>query len=474
MLERNANSRSLTRRRILGGLMLGAGTMLSSVGLAGLGRQAGRKGAILLDRIPEAPAGLEVAAKFPLMEAIYGRRARRFSLGAEVVDGPLAYKSSKEPVPLDDLEQMLVLTACGGNTGWHHMITRNARYAPHLANYSSAAGGRTYPSAAGFHTSELFFTDDNGTYIFETRDAPSLVPPGDGFDLGAWLESHRGRIRKIDDSRLNIPAEEPYMEGHNTWCVNRPGSTLIVPVADLAQHMIAILCFLAQNGYCIYDDVNGKQIPGMDRFKELVNADAPYPLTFVERYALTEATAEIATSCYSGMLMLQALGLGGWMFDGIDPFTTLGASGNPEVPGLGFRFDTDDRWPLPNLTGREGVFEAFCPPHYADMRAAVEAFAHRKFGPGGPFHPDTPGPWRESGRVRAAAQVHSEAFKDCVATQAQYIFDTFGKFPGTVPSVHLLMYLQAHHLDLDYYDHHFGPGAYLDTHANHMRDWHRA
>jgi hypothetical protein len=35
-----------------------------------------------------------------------------------------------------------------------------------------------------------------------------------------------------------------------------------------------------------------------------------------------------------------------------------------------------------------------------------------------------------------------------------------------------LTYLQAHHLDLDFYDHHFKPGAYLETHASHMELWH--
>jgi hypothetical protein len=35
------------------------------------------------------------------------------------------------------------------------------------------------------------------------------------------------------------------------------------------------------------------------------------------------------------MLMLQAMGLGGWMFDGIDRYTVLGASGEPEVPNQG-------------------------------------------------------------------------------------------------------------------------------------------
>jgi hypothetical protein len=37
----------------------------------------------------------------------------------------------------------------------------------------------------------------------------------------------------------------------------------------------------------------------------------------------------------------------------------------------------------------------------------------------------------------------------------------------------VLTYLQAHHLDLDFYDHHFGPAeAYLHTHAEHMTRWH--
>jgi hypothetical protein len=100
--------------------------------------------------------------------------------------------------------------------------------------------------------------------------------------------------------------------------------------------------------------------------------------------------------------MLQAMGLGGWMFDGITPMSVLGASGDPEMPGLGFRYDTDERWPLPNVTGLPGVFEGFCPPHYKDMRAAVEAFVKRKFGEGGAFNPNTPGPYRENARVRGA------------------------------------------------------------------------
>ena len=246
----------------------------------------------------------------------------------------------------------------------------------------------------------------------------------------------------------------------------------MIPVADVAQHLLGSLSYMVKNGSCLYDDVHDQRIPGLERFKHLVNVDNPSPLSSSERGALSGCAVELAMSCYAGMLMIQAAGLGGWMYSGIDSLAIFGVRDDPEVPGLGFSYDTDDRWHVPNPTGLPGVFEGFTPPHFPDMRAAVEAFAQRKFGPGGPFHADTPGPWRESPTVRSSVDVHSEEFKDCVAVMAQYIYDKFGKFPGTVPTIFSQMYLQVHHLDLEFYDEHFAPGAYLETHARHMDRWH--
>jgi hypothetical protein len=106
------------------------------------------------------------------------------------------------------------------------------------------------------------------------------------------------------------------------------------------------------------------------------------------------------------------------------------------------------------------------------MAAAVEAFAERKYGTGGPFNSATPGAWSDSPGFRGSAQVHDAEFKACVALQAQYVFDTFGKFPGTVPTIFIMNYVQAHHLDLEFYDRFFKQGAYLRTHAEHMQRWH--
>jgi hypothetical protein len=108
----------------------------------------------------------------------------------------------------------------------------------------------------------------------------------------------------------------------------------------------------------------------------------------------------------------------------------------------------------------------------AGYRSAVDAICDRKFGPGGLFHPETPGPWKHSKKMCSAAQVHDESLRGGAALQPQYVYDTFGKLPGTVPSMFLNTELQAHHIDLDFYDTFYKPGAYLRTHASHMERWH--
>jgi len=83
--------------------------------------------------------------------------------------------------------------------------------------------------------------------------------------------------------------------------------------------------------------------------------------------------------------------------------------------------------------------EGYCPTHYPDM---------------------------------LAARVHDERFQECIVLQTQYVSDTFGKFPVTVPFMFLTMYLPAHHLAPDFYDESYKHGAYLKTHAIHMERWH--
>jgi hypothetical protein len=418
--------------------------------------------------------GISDFMNFSLVDAILGRRSRRFGMGMEIPSGVFQYKSKHAPQPLSEIEKMAVVTAMAGNTGWHNLIPFNARYQPKLPNYAGAAGGRCLPSAAGFHTSSLFFTDDDGVYVLDTRDAPALVDrqASGQIDFEAFVEANRKRVRKLQDGRLKMPYETPYFEGHNIWVANRPGTLLAFPVVDMAQQMILALMYFLQNGQVMYDDINRRAIPGMQRYERLAKPADVLPLTFAEMFVFSEGIIEIGSACCVGALVLQGMGLGGWMFSGLNPYAVLGVLGDAKCPGLGFSFEQKEGWSVPNPTGLKGVFEGYCPPFYKDMRAAVEAAFERKFGAGGPFNADTPGPWKDSSKVRGAAQVHDEEFLDCLTLEAQYVLETFGKFPATVPSIWLVQYVQAQHIDLESYDKFYKPGAYLGTHAEHMEQWH--
>src|SRR5690606_30887163 len=84
-------------------------------------------------------------------------------------------------------------------------------------------------------------------------------------------------VEKISDGRLQLPPVEAHIESHNHLCVNRPGSLLVIPVADLAQHMILGLCYLVKNGMGIYDDINHTQVPELSRFSDIIDLDKTYP-----------------------------------------------------------------------------------------------------------------------------------------------------------------------------------------------------
>jgi hypothetical protein len=99
----------------------------------------------------------------------------------------------------------------GGVTGWNFTIMRHERYAHKISNYCASLWVGHFLLRL---TSELFYTDDNGTYIFPTRDFHPEIEIYDGkVDLEELLSVHKKRTRKLSDKRLHIPRSEPYMEG---------------------------------------------------------------------------------------------------------------------------------------------------------------------------------------------------------------------------------------------------------------------
>ncbi|MGR8918570.1 MAG: hypothetical protein ACU85V_03040 [Gammaproteobacteria bacterium] len=461
-----AKAPGLTRRTFI---------YLSSLAALAAGRSsAAVEQAARAARVDEWNRLLGEVNEFPLMRALFSRRSRRFGWGMEIPHGPMKYKSELPPTPLDDFERAVIIASGLGVSGWHHGIP-HTRPQEGLCNYAARYTGRTHPSAAGIGNADMFYTQDDGTYYVSTRDA---------VDDGNWQDSELtaaesliervGRhTRKLSDERIDPPREAPHYSAHNFWNANVPGSTLFIPVANVSEQLLDMLFIVVGSGYTTFDDLNGRPAGALEPFfaSGLIDKGKKYPLSYLEQYILTTCAVEMGSMGHNMSLALQPLGLGGWFYSGVSPFTVMGAAAKKGVPGLGFRFEMQDGWGVPNPLGLEGLYEAWCPPRFKDMRAAVEAFVEFKFGAGGAYDPSTNGPFRDNAAMKAAASRPSDAIVDCVAAIATYIHETYGKFPGTVPSIFVRYYTQAHRLETGFYDKFFRAGSYIDTHRRSVTRW---
>jgi hypothetical protein len=430
--------------------------------------------------VSESNAGgapLETLLEFQLLDAMFGRRARRFGFGMEIPSGPLAFRSDKAPLPLSELEQTILVAAATGVSGWSFGVPFTPRAPDAHAELTVRYTGRTAPTAAGIGTPALFFTDDDGCYCTLTRDVrPGSMRELDGGE--AALERVLGVCRehtvRIRDGRLDVPSSPPYILPPNLWWANRPGSTLFMPVGDAAEECLGFLGLMIRHGVMVVDHETGEPAGNLEPFVRsgLLDREKQLPLVELLSDVHESMCLELAFMGHNIVLAMQAIGLGGLYFNGMDGLAALVGNAADGVQGLGFRFVEDERWVTPNAVGLEGVYEALCPPNYPDMRAAVEAFVERKFGDGGAYDADGHGPWRENAAVKVSVDPYSGEFVDCMAEVAQYIHDKYGKFPGIRSTIMLPGFVQAHHLDTDFYDAHYRQGAYLPSHAEHMARWH--
>jgi hypothetical protein len=142
----------------------------------------------------------------------------------------------------------------------------------------------------------------------------------------------------------------------------------------------------------------------------MLDGNKRFSIVDFDQYCLATGAMELALVCHNMTLALQAMGLGGWLFTGINPPSLMGAFEADGIKRLAFRFSRDRRLAAPNPVGIDGHFEALCPPYCADMRAAAMKFNNLKFGPGGTFDPARPGPFRDNASVKARVERYTAEF----------------------------------------------------------------
>ena len=417
---------------------------------------------------------LQAVWDYPLFEAIYGRRSRRFGLGFEAAEGPFRYKSEQPAAPLSEFEEALLVAAGFGLTG---IPLWDASRPPAFRG----GDGRTFGSTVHGRRTALFFTNDAGTHVIgpPAATASKLRAVENRDERASVLELYQQR-KQLSDQRLPIPRRSPPLFGHNMWDCNKEGVTLFMPVCDVSAALISLILSLVDGergryvrghggGMNIVDDRHGGRPAGTERWinSGLIDKAKILPLSILEREACYFMFSEPAVICHNMHLATEAIGLGGWMHCG---FLSLEI-----MQTLGFRMvEPAGTSSYPNPVGFDGVLEGCCPPYFPTMDAAVDAVAARMAREGGDLPPPS-GPTAHKMSVDDFRRGNIEISDDglaCAKAVCNYIYDTYGRFPASTDTMHMMWFMQAHHLDLDYYGKYFHSGACSHTHLTHMERWH--
>lgn len=429
------------------------------------GRQPGSAEAAATD-------GVLDALEFPFYDALVSRRSRRVGLGMATGTGEVDYSSPYEAVPLGEIEEALLVSAATGVMGMALGDLAHPDGLGALVQWSS----RAFPSPCNNQGTELFFTNDTGSYFV---DVPALVPdpesispaaPGDrDAQIAQMLDLYRGARVQIGEGRADLPTGPPGLFDFNSWNANQPGTTLFIPVTDITvEYLNVLFVYLdATQRVAIVDEMNGGRSAGLEKWVASGRLDRERSMGIVafEQRLLGIKATEAAFMTQNMAFAQQCLGLGGFTYSAYNSQWVLGGK---DCEGLGFRFATaHDGATYP--VGRDGLYEAFVPEYHGDAEGMVQAFlAHKYAGhdPGVPKAFTTPEP------VVASVPRPDDETVDLVTAYISYVHETFGRFPAYLDPMYMRIVSQAHHVDPDFYDEHLLAGALPDHHRDHMRRWH--
>jgi hypothetical protein len=426
--------------------------------------------------------GFETVWNYPLMEAIFKRRSRRVALGAEIQGGPLKFRSEKEPISLSELEEATLIQAATGMSGYllGDLPFRMEDGTDGCGNTLIQFTGRTWSSPCGSHDTELFFWNDEGTYVMKLHDiTPERMQEFRNLeDDGAKiLALHREYAVKLFDGRPQYPRNYPILLPFNQTISDVPGSTVFLPIADTTYELINVIllmCGWPDGGMVFVDPENDNKPAGCERWiKEgLLNPAFTVP---INQFAGVQ-TIEAGFMIQNLLLTQQAMGLGGWVHAHAAGLVLLG--GTPVSKGLGFRFTSGTAGSLkgvPMPVGLDGILQSYCPPYFPNMDAAVEAVIETKYGKEGIYNPDSGvgGPFKDTREVVADVPHHKPELIQCAKDICNYMYNTYGRFPSHMDAITTPgCWVQAHHLDHEFYDQYYQEGAYTETQVNHMKLWH--
>jgi hypothetical protein len=429
--------------------------------------------------------------QFPLLDAIMGRRSRRFGKGMKLTGKPLTYTSTQQPQPLTIEEEAALVFAACGITG--HLLAELPYQSVEKANEGGGNimvqfVGRTVATGDGVQSVLMFVVNDEGVWLIKRPQdypqamIPELIQAAQRHELVELYE--KGRV-KIADHRVDVPHELPFVPLFNTWSANVPGTSYFLPMNELTTLYInvCLTAFSEEFGYFTVDERNNFQPAGLGAFRRSRGGhlyDNP-----ADNHILTMGIAETSACEFIALeqggiiqnlgLMAAALGLGGFAHFAAHPFVWQ--------QKLGFRMEDvklsqtigagsiktrlmdmlKSNPPIPTAVGLEVngevLLKPFCPPYYKNMEEAVLAFVDYKYAQWSGTHRGGGGgsAWQQNEDVRASFPRHSDKSIAATIAHCDYIYKRYGRFPAIGGPFRSLLAYQAHRLDPEFYQRFYTP-----------------
>ncbi len=103
------------------------------------------------------------------------------------------------------------------------------------------------------------------------------------------------------------------------------------------------------------------------------------------------------------------------------------------------------------------------------MRDAVDAFLEVKWSQ---YGSDIPKAYKAPDSIVTHIHRPDDETIELVKDYCQYVHDTYGRFPAYMKPMYQRLTCQAQHVDLDFYEEHYPPGAVTGQHQGHFHRWH--
>jgi hypothetical protein len=279
--------------------------------------------------------------------------------------------------PLSASEELALLHAIGGGAA-----------AGATGGGAVRAGGAGVGATGGgaVRAGGVFLSNDDGLFLLPA--GRSAAPP----------DALGGRLVRLPGQRLLRPAAVS-SPGRAGIALDAPGTTLAIPVADVARQLLATIRQHVRDGRAIVDDRSRLPIAGIEHYADLIDLDAPLTLSHVEAQALAQASAELSADVRAALRAVDRLGL---------------AAAPVEVDGVA-------------LLGAHAR-DAFPPPQLADLESATRAIEAAA--------PPAARPTRAERRALNAAGLI-----------AQHVRAVHGRFPATVPALSAHTLLQVRRVE---------------------------